>query len=174
MYIIAAFVSAVVVGVAQVLGQPAVRSRVRHENGPVVQAVGAGQEPGARLRPVPGRLDDERLRRRRERRGLLPADLLHVHGGRGTRARRRGRPLAPRRTVPGVGRAAAPVADGAAGTRADDREREDGGRAHRVRQGAHTQIPVERRPRRQGRRGLVLQQRGRHTEHSSAVLLFET
>lgn len=159
---------------AEILDKPSVRRRVRHENDAVVQTVGADQEPGARLRPVPGRLDDERLRRRRERRGLLPAELLHVRGGRAGGVGRRRRSVAPRRTVPGVGRAAAPVADGAAGTRADDRNREDDGRADRLRQGAHTQVPLERRPRRQDRRGLVLQQRCRHTQHPSAVLLFET
>lgn len=137
----AASVSAAVGGrVAQVRGRPSVRWRVRDEDGHVAQAVHVDQEPRARLRPVHGRVDDERLRRRRERRGLLPADRVH---GRGV--------VGGGRAAPAVRRRAAAVADGAAGVRAavlQRRLRRDR-RTHRVRQGAHTSVPVDGGRRRQ-------------------------
>lgn len=152
---------AVAVRVAQVRRRPAVRGRLRDEDGHVARTVGADQEPRARLRPVHGRVDDERFRRRRERRGLLPADRLH--GG--------GRP------APGVRRRAAPVAGDRVGTRTAERPRRRRARrnrrAYRVRQGADTPVPVGDGRRRDGR-GPVLQPRGRHPQHPSAVLLFQT
>lgn len=70
-------------------------------------------------------------------------------------------------------RRAAPVADGIARPRADQRQGRHRGNAHRLRQGAHTQVPVDRRRWQQDGRGLLLQQRGGHSQYASAVLLFE-
>lgn len=148
---------------AQVRGQPSIGARVRHENGHVESAVRTDQVPGFGLRPLPGRLDNERFRRRRERRGLLPVDQLREDRGR-TAARRSRGDHAVRDPV-------AAVADGAVAERTASRQRGRDGNARGLRQSAHSQVPVDRR---QGRRGPVLQQRGRRPEHASAVLLFET
>lgn len=104
---------------AHVLGQPSVRGRLRNEDGHVAQAVDADQELGARLRIVLGRVHDERFRRRRERRGLLSAHRLH--GGRGGEHRRPAAQNRYRGAAPDMRRRAAPVADGIARPRADQR-----------------------------------------------------
>jgi len=137
----------------------------------VAQAVNADQELGARLRPVPSRVHDERFRRRRERRGFLPAHRLH--GGRDGQYRGPAAQDRDRGAAPDMRRRAAPVADGIAGPRADQRQGQHRGYAHRVRQGTHTQVPVDRRRWLQDGRGLLLQQRGGHSQHPSVVLLFE-
>jgi len=78
----------------------------------VAQAVDADQELGARLRPVPGRVYDERFRRRRERRGLLSSHWLH--GGCGGRHRRPTTQNRVRGEAPDMRRRAAAVVDGIA------------------------------------------------------------
>lgn len=130
------------VRVASIPREPSIRRGVRIEDDHVARAVRPGQKPRAQLRPLHGRLHDERLWRRRERRRLLLAD--RVHGGRaGPAARRRGAPAVRRPATSVAGWTARPRA-------APERQRvPDGGRAHRVRQGAHTQVPMDGRRQRQ-------------------------